>query len=178
MSLPALRHHVEENIWAVLWSLHLATLLHVRHDLLIGKTLVGNLGQCGHLPQHHAVAPDVRLACELSVTNRLRSHPTDRQEAASLLSVVLRLIHVPSHPKVTNFDHCVCREHAVSRGQIPETLDQLWFCQKLSLSLPVNNLLVAEIGHPIRNVRSHLENLAQGRHLQVTISVVLVIRPE
>ena len=47
-----------------------------------------------------------------------------------------------------------------------------------SSSLPVNNLLVAKIGHSICNVCSHLENLAQGRHLQVTISVVLVIRPE
>ena len=47
-----------------------------------------------------------------------------------------------------------------------------------SLYVPVNNLLVAKIGHSVRNICSHLENLAQRRHLQVTISVVLVVRPE
>ena len=42
----------------------------------------------------------------------------------------------------------------------------------------MNNLLIAEIRHSICNVGGHLENLAQGRHLQVTVSVVLVVRPE
>ena len=41
LSFPTLRHHVVENIRAVLWSVHLAALLHIGHDLLIGKTLVG-----------------------------------------------------------------------------------------------------------------------------------------
>lgn len=124
LSFPTLRHHVVENIRAVLWSVHLAALLHIGHDLLIGKTLVGNLGQSGHLPQHHTIAPHVRLACELSITNGLGSHPTDWQETASLLSVVFRLVDVASHAKVPNFDHGVCREHAVSCSQIPETRDQ------------------------------------------------------
>ena len=42
----------------------------------------------------------------------------------------------------------------------------------------MNNLLIAEIGHSIRNICGHLEDLAQGRYLQVTISIVLVVRPE
>ena len=41
----------------------------------------------------------------------------------------------------------------------------------------MDDLLVAEVGHAVSYIGGHLKDLAQRGHRQVTITVVLVVRP-
>ena len=69
MSLPTFQHQATKNVRAILGRSWMLTTLHVGPNFIVGKTLIGKLSQCGNFPKHNAIAPDIRPACELSVTN-------------------------------------------------------------------------------------------------------------
>ena len=93
-------------------------ILYIFDNLAVWQTLEWKGSEGDDLVKEDPVAPDIGARAEDSVSETLRSHPSDRQQTSPWEPVVVRLSHLPGQTKVGQLYDAAAAHQAVPAGHV------------------------------------------------------------